>query len=181
MRNASGYQSENEWQWKNRVNRNINIPSIKPVNRKLEEVSRFSRAIQRQGNVQKIVLHVQSCYFAKKTVCCTGKVVFLLLIRSIVVVFYRSRCFHPVFSIIRFLFSLRKLWILKRASLLALAKSIYQYNSNPEKVYMDLCDMSCFAKAYIFVYFIKWQISASRFLNHLVLTCWFLLLEVREL
>ena len=40
---------------------------------------------------------------------------------------------------------------------------------------MNQRDMSCLAKAYIFVYFKKWQISASRFLNHLVLTCWFLL------
>ena len=36
-----------------------------------------------------------------KKVCCTCKVVFLL-IRSIVVVFYRSRCFHLVLSITRF-------------------------------------------------------------------------------
>lgn len=40
---------------------------------------------------------------------------------------------------------------------------------------MNQRDMSCLAKAYIFVYFKKWQISASRFLNHLVLTRWFLL------
>ena len=33
--------------------------------------------------------------------CCTCKVVFLL-IRPVVVVFYRSRCFHLVFSITRF-------------------------------------------------------------------------------
>ena len=36
-----------------------------------------------------------------KKVCCTCKVVFLL-IRSIVVVFYRSRCLHLVFSTTRF-------------------------------------------------------------------------------
>ena len=33
--------------------------------------------------------------------CCTCKVCFLL-IRSVVVVFYRSRCFHLVFRITRF-------------------------------------------------------------------------------
>ena len=53
MRNASGYQSENERQGKNRANRNSNISSIKRVNRNLKEVSRFSRAKQRHGNVQK--------------------------------------------------------------------------------------------------------------------------------
>ena len=47
---------------KNRVNRNTNISSIKSVSRKIKEVSRFSRAKQRQGNVQKSVLHVQSCF-----------------------------------------------------------------------------------------------------------------------
>ena len=47
----------------NRVNRNINISSIKRVNRKLKEVSHFSRSKQRQGNVQKSVLHEQSCFF----------------------------------------------------------------------------------------------------------------------
>ena len=64
MRNTSGYQDENERQWKNSVNRNTNISSKKRVNRKLKEVSHFSRAKQRQGNVQKSVLHVQSCFFA---------------------------------------------------------------------------------------------------------------------
>ena len=63
MRNASGYQNENERHWKHRVNRNINISSIKRVNKKLKEVSHFSRAKQRQGNVQKSVLHEQSCFF----------------------------------------------------------------------------------------------------------------------
>ena len=81
MRNASGYQSESERQWKNRANRNTNIFSIKRVNRNLKEVSRFSGAKQRQGNVQKSVLQVQSCFFAN----CHG---------FIVVVFYRSRCLH---------------------------------------------------------------------------------------
>ena len=32
--------------------------------KRVKEVSRFSRAKQRQGNVQKSVLHVQSCFFA---------------------------------------------------------------------------------------------------------------------
>jgi len=62
MRNASGYQSENEQQCENRVNRNTNISSIKRVNRKLKEVSCFSGAKQREGNVQKSLLHVQSFF-----------------------------------------------------------------------------------------------------------------------
>ena len=45
---------------KNRVSRNTNISSIKGV----KEISRFVYAKQRQGNVQKSVLHVQSCFFA---------------------------------------------------------------------------------------------------------------------
>ena len=73
---------------KNRANRNTNIFCIKRVNRNLKEVSRFSGAKQRQGNVQ-------------KKVCCKCKVAFLLF-GSIVVVFYRSRCLHLVFSISRF-------------------------------------------------------------------------------
>ena len=107
---------------KNRVNRNTNISSTKCVTRKLKEVSRFSRAKQRKGNVQKSVLHEQSCFLAnqkksvlyvqscflanqKKSVlhvqscCCCC---FFLLIRSIAAVFYRSRCFHSVFDITRF-------------------------------------------------------------------------------
>ena len=108
---------------KNRVNRNTNISSTKCVTRKLKEVSRFSRTKQRKGNVQKSVLHEQSCFLAnqkksvlyvqscflanqKKSVlhvqsccCCCF---FFLLIRSIAAVFYRSRCFHSVFDITRF-------------------------------------------------------------------------------
>ena len=78
MRNASNYQGENERQQKNRVNRNTNISSIKRVNRKLKVVLQFSPAKQWQGNVQKSVLHVQSCFFLliRKIMCCTCKVVF---------------------------------------------------------------------------------------------------------
>ena len=50
---------------KKKVNRNTyNISSIKRVTRKFLEVSRSSRAKQRQRNVQKSVLNVQSCFFA---------------------------------------------------------------------------------------------------------------------
>ena len=48
-----------------RVNKNTSdIPSIKRVTMKFLETSRNSRAKQRQKNVQKSVLHVQSCFFA---------------------------------------------------------------------------------------------------------------------
>ena len=40
------------------------ISSIKRVTRKFLEVSRCSRAKQRQRNVQKSVLHVESSFFA---------------------------------------------------------------------------------------------------------------------
>ena len=64
VRNASGHQGENERQRK-KVNKNTyDISSIKRVTRKFLEVLVFSRAKQRQRNVQKSVLHVQSCFFA---------------------------------------------------------------------------------------------------------------------
>ena len=42
----------------------FDISFIKRVTRKFLEVLVFSRAKQRQRNVQKSVLHVQSCFFA---------------------------------------------------------------------------------------------------------------------
>ena len=64
VRNASGHQGENERQRK-KVNKNTyDISFIKRVTRKFLEVLVFSRAKQRQRNVQKSVLHVQSCFFA---------------------------------------------------------------------------------------------------------------------
>ena len=63
VRNASGHQGENERQRK-KVNKNTyDISFIKRVTRKFLEVLVFSRAKQRQRNVQKSVLHVQSCFF----------------------------------------------------------------------------------------------------------------------
>ena len=62
----------------------MNISSIERVNRKLKEVSRFSRAKQRQGNVQKSVLHVLSWVFF----CCLD---LLLLFFTALVVFTLSR------------------------------------------------------------------------------------------
>ena len=48
-----------------KVNKNTyDISSIKRVIRKFLEASVFSRAKKRQRNVQKSVLHVQSCFFA---------------------------------------------------------------------------------------------------------------------
>ena len=64
VRNASGHQGENERQRK-KVNKNtFDISFIKRVTRKFLEVLVFSRAKQRQRNVQKSVLHLQSCFFA---------------------------------------------------------------------------------------------------------------------
>ena len=63
MRNASGHQCKGKMSGseKKKVNENAyDISSIK----KFLEVSRCSRAKQRQRNVQKSVLHVQSCFFA---------------------------------------------------------------------------------------------------------------------
>ena len=61
------------WKWPavKKVNENTyNISSKKHVTKKFLEVSRCSRAKQRQRNVQKSVLHVQSCFIANKTYCC---------------------------------------------------------------------------------------------------------------
>ena len=85
------HQGENERQWK-KSEKEHDIPSTKRVTRKFLEVSRNSRAKQRQRNVQ-------------KKVCCTCKVAFLL-IRPIVVVFffYRCRCLRRSCSINDFTF-----------------------------------------------------------------------------
>ena len=68
MMNASGHRGENghERQWKKKGNRNTyDICSIKRVSRKFLEVSRCSRAKQRQRNVQKkIVLHQAKLFFS---------------------------------------------------------------------------------------------------------------------
>ena len=42
IRGNTVYQCENERQWKNGVNRNTNISSIKGVDRKFKEASRFT-------------------------------------------------------------------------------------------------------------------------------------------
>ena len=63
MRNSSGFQGENmSGGEESKVNGSTDISSIKRVTRKLKEVSLFSRAKQRQGNVQKVLLHVQSFF-----------------------------------------------------------------------------------------------------------------------
>ena len=59
---AAQMQGENEWQWKKVNGNTYDISSIKRVTKKFLEVSRCSRAKQRQRNVQKCVLHVQSCF-----------------------------------------------------------------------------------------------------------------------
>ena len=66
MRNASGHQCKEKMSGsEKKVNENTyDISSIKCITKKFLEVSRCSRAKQRQRNVQKSVLHVQSCIFA---------------------------------------------------------------------------------------------------------------------
>ena len=67
MGNASGHQCKVKMgRSEKKVNENTyDISSIKRVTKKFLEVSRYSRAKQRQRNVQKSVLHVQSCLFCK--------------------------------------------------------------------------------------------------------------------
>ena len=66
MRNASGHQCKVKMSGsEKKVNeKTYDISSIKRVTKTFLEVSRCSRAKQRQRNVQKNVLHVQSCLFA---------------------------------------------------------------------------------------------------------------------
>ena len=66
MRNANGHQCKVKMSGsEKKVNENTyDISSIKRVTKKFLEVSGCSRAKQRQRNVQKSVLHVQSCFFA---------------------------------------------------------------------------------------------------------------------
>ena len=66
MGNASDHQCKVKMSGseKKKVNENTyDISSIKRVTKKFLEVSRCSRAKQRQRNVQKSVLHVQSYFF----------------------------------------------------------------------------------------------------------------------
>ena len=61
---ATNNAGENERQWKKVNDNTYDISSITRVTKKFLEVSRCSRAKQRQRNVQKNVLHVQSSFFA---------------------------------------------------------------------------------------------------------------------
>ena len=107
IRNASGHKCKGE--------NTYDISSIKRVTKKFPEVSRCSRAKQRQINVQ-------------KKVCCTCKVAFLL-IRPIAV-FPRSTALPLPLSIARFyiLFE-RSIYnnILSRASLSAFALNRFKW------------------------------------------------------
>ena len=66
MRNASGHQRNVKMSGsEKKVSENTyDISPIKRVTKTFVEVSRCSRATQRKRNVQKSVLHVQSCFFA---------------------------------------------------------------------------------------------------------------------
>ena len=102
------------WKWaavKKKWTRTRRAVSTKQrvTSKKFLEVSRCSRAKERQKNVQKV--------------CCTCKVVYLL-VRPIVV-FHRSPALPSRLAWHDFKFCMNKLLILSRASLLALAKSIY--------------------------------------------------------
>ena len=64
MRNANGYQCKVKMNVsEKKVNENsYDISSIERVTKKFLEVVRCSRTKQRQRNVQKSVLQVQSCF-----------------------------------------------------------------------------------------------------------------------
>ena len=92
----------------------IHVSSIKRVSGKFLEVSRCSRAKQRQRNVQKSVLYVQSCIFSD-------------LFFIILVVFTFSLVLHD------FMFCFSKL-LIGRDSLLAPAKSISLHDTSQFRV-----------------------------------------------
>ena len=67
MRNASGHQCKVKMSGSEKkvTEKAYDISSLKRATKKFLEVSRCSRAKQRQRNVKKkSVLHVQSCFFA---------------------------------------------------------------------------------------------------------------------
>ena len=100
MRNASGHQCKVKMSGSEKKKENENtydISSIKRVTKKFLEVSRWSRAKQRQRNVQKTVLHAQSCSF-------------LALTLDLLLFFHRSRCFCRL-ALHDFVSCLSKLWI----------------------------------------------------------------------
>ena len=72
MRNASGHQCKVKMSCsEKKMNQNTyEISSKKRVTKKFLKVSRCNLAKQRQKNVQKSVLHVQSCFSANYTYCC---------------------------------------------------------------------------------------------------------------
>ena len=115
MRNATGHAPRGKWAAvKKMVNRNTYISSMKRVSGKFLEVSRCSRAKQRQRNVQKSVLYVQSC-------------ILLDLFFISLVVFTFSLLLHD------FMFCLSKL-LIGRDSLLAPAKSISLHDTSQFRV-----------------------------------------------
>ena len=74
MRNAGSQQANARWTWgavkkSELVRTRTPFPPLS-VSKKFLEVSLCSHAKQRQRNVQKTVLHVQSCFFANQTYCC---------------------------------------------------------------------------------------------------------------
>ena len=65
MRNASDHQCKVQMSGSEKTvnKKTCHISSIKWVTKRFPEVSSCSHAKQRQRNVQKSVLHVQSCFF----------------------------------------------------------------------------------------------------------------------
>ena len=72
MRNASSHQCKVKMSSSEKIvnEKTYDISSIKLVTKKFLEVSPRSRAKKGQRNVQKSVLHAQSCFFANYTYCC---------------------------------------------------------------------------------------------------------------
>ena len=143
--------SENKYMNKN----TYNISSIKRVTRKFLEVSCCSHAKQWQRNIEKSVLHVKSCFFAYQTYCCFHRSQALpsplkMMLHETICNndFYRNKALQHCFEWLQHCSSIATLCSAKNrrcessrvtsplalhyfifcfASLLALAKSTYQY------------------------------------------------------
>ena len=112
MGNASGHQCKMKMSGSEKqvYENTYDISSIKRIIKKLLKVSRCSRAKQRQRSVQEE--------------CAARAKLLFLLIRPVVVCPILRRCLRSL-TLHDLIFCLTKLQILSRASLLALAKSIY--------------------------------------------------------
>ena len=113
MRNASGHQCKVKMsRSEKKVNENTyNISSIKRVTKRFLEVSRFSRAKQRQRNVQEKCTAHAKLLFANQTYCCFSPFSGVACLRCLALhvlyfvstnhKYYRERHFQPWLNLVQ--------------------------------------------------------------------------------